>query len=691
MLSHRKGVLLDGIGSELVRSSAGGRRKTLSSWLGAAGDMTVTATGSSTARTLADWFQGMERGTVVPPLSDGYFTDRETNGDLANPFRIRDRVFIGDGADEDGTTVPATTWLSDDFEPYFARSAQLLVMSPSGGAGGVFATRTTDCYDGNPVWTTGEAVTAGAKRGYLNSAGARTIYTATTSGTTGATPPTHTTGSVSDGGVTWSYTQVAFRTPMSMASLAWNDAADGGAAWANYIEAVRGAGAGDTTVLEIDIQNAGSNVNIHPYSMFSSGLSVALWLACQQNVYGPAATNPSTAAIGIIGRAGEANYRFNKGIVFHSESLTDEGGGVYRAINLFEDCYITQYVSGGVVGSAINFTVSANNERVAQVFANRAIQFQCQGAVMGVFESSPAAGTAPENYVTLSAHAASDGLVQIRPAGATTDVKLSLRSKGAEDVHILREDSSTDTAPHVLSVKRRSTGTPATGIGAALTFDVETGVGNDEIGAIIEAVTTDVTSTSEDFDLVFKTMAAGATAAERARLNDRGLFVGSRALWRPIASSAVQIVRNSVNGAGDATETAQVTVAIPAGAMGANGRLRITFLGTCTNSANGKSWIIRYGASGAGTGGQAYYSVAATNQASTQVQLMIRNRNSASSQVGYSTAVAASFGQTTNAVKTSAINSAAATELVISNAWAGATSGEAMNVEDYLVEVLYQA
>lgn len=34
MLSHRKGVLLDGIGSELVRASTGGVRKTLSKWLG---------------------------------------------------------------------------------------------------------------------------------------------------------------------------------------------------------------------------------------------------------------------------------------------------------------------------------------------------------------------------------------------------------------------------------------------------------------------------------------------------------------------------------------------------------------------------------------------------------------------------------------------------------------------------------
>src|SRR6185436_6011021 len=48
-----------------------------------------------------------------------------------------------------------------------------------------------------------------------------------------------------------------------------------------------------------------------------------------------------------------------------------------------------------------------------------------------------------------------------------------------------------------------------------------------EEGAIIEAVTTDVTSTSEDFDLVFKTMAAGATATEKLRITSTGNLYGT--------------------------------------------------------------------------------------------------------------------------------------------------------------------
>lgn len=55
-------------------------------------------------------------------------------------------------------------------------------------------------------WASGESITAGNYR--FN--GIR-IYQATTSGTTGATAPTHSSGTASDGGVTWSYVNF-FRT-----------------------------------------------------------------------------------------------------------------------------------------------------------------------------------------------------------------------------------------------------------------------------------------------------------------------------------------------------------------------------------------------------------------------------------------------------------------------------------------------
>lgn len=87
---------------------------------------------------------------------------------------------------------------------------------------------------------------------------------------------------------------------------------------------------------------------------------------------------------------------------------------------------------------------------------------------------------------------------------------------------IPRDDAGTTTAPTLLRLQRTSSGTPANGIGAGIDFVVETAAGNNEIGAVIQTVTTDCTSTSEDFDLVVKLMKAGATAAEALRVSSAG-------------------------------------------------------------------------------------------------------------------------------------------------------------------------
>lgn len=89
-------------------------------------------------------------------------------------------------------------------------------------------------------------------------------------------------------------------------------------------------------------------------------------------------------------------------------------------------------------------------------------------------------------------------------------------------LHAVTSTATTNAVTQVLRVDSQSTGTPAAGIGVGIQFATETAANNTEIGATIEAITTDVTSASEDFDLSFKTMAAGATAAERMRLTSTG-------------------------------------------------------------------------------------------------------------------------------------------------------------------------
>lgn len=111
----------------------------------------------------------------------------------------------------------------------------------------------------------------------------------------------------------------------------------------------------------------------------------------------------------------------------------------------------------------------------------------------------------------------------IKPSGSGNVAPL-IQSIGVASIDILRDDSNNSSVQDVLRVMKRTTGSPGAGHGASIVFDVETASNNHEKGARIQAVTTDVTSTQEDFDFIFLLMEAGATAAERARLTSAGNF-----------------------------------------------------------------------------------------------------------------------------------------------------------------------
>jgi len=110
----------------------------------------------------------------------------------------------------------------------------------------------------------------------------------------------------------------------------------------------------------------------------------------------------------------------------------------------------------------------------------------------------------------------------ISAVGNDTNINIAIAPKGTGVTHAITETAATNTVIDVARIEARSSGTPAAGIGAGLLFAVETSASNFEIGARIEAVTTDVTATSEDFDVVIKSMAGGSAAAERARLTSTG-------------------------------------------------------------------------------------------------------------------------------------------------------------------------
>lgn len=129
------------------------------------------------------------------------------------------------------------------------------------------------------------------------------------------------------------------------------------------------------------------------------------------------------------------------------------------------------------------------------------------------------------------------GQKSIQAAGTATDIELLLASKGSGRitfgvsiggyVYPFGISNNTNTVNNVLRINHRTVNTPAAGIGVGIDFETQTTAGgNYEIGSTIESISTDVTVGSEDFDLVFKTMSAGAAAVEKFRVTSDGRLYG---------------------------------------------------------------------------------------------------------------------------------------------------------------------
>jgi hypothetical protein len=152
-------------------------------------------------------------------------------------------------------------------------------------------------------------------------------------------------------------------------------------------------------------------------------------------------------------------------------------------------------------------------------------------------------------------------------------------------------------------------------------------------------------------------------------------------VWHILAASAVAVPHT-----GNTNETALATIAIPAGAIGANGVVRITTSWIVTTSGNNKIMRVRMN----GISGTILQTTTQTTNISTQLLTHIKNRNSQSSQTtGFTQTSTAPYGASTAAVATAAIDTSAAVDLVLSGQLAD--GGDTVTLDSYMVELFYQA
>jgi hypothetical protein len=132
---------------------------------------------------------------------------------------------------------------------------------------------------------------------------------------------------------------------------------------------------------------------------------------------------------------------------------------------------------------------------------------------------------------------------------------------------------------------------------------------------------------------------------------------------------------------GTLTETVLATIAIPAGAIGVNGGIRVTSLWSYTNSADSKSLRSRFNGTNIGT------SFSVTTSAQMHHQFTLWNRGAANSQVA-TTPITASYGTSGNSPATSTIDTSASVSLTLTGQINANAGSNTITLESYTVEIM---
>lgn len=185
-------------------------------------------------------------------------------------------------------------------------------------------------------------------------------------------------------------------------------------------------------------------------------------------------------------------------------------------------------------------------------------------------------------------------------------------------------------------------------------------------------------------DRLLGRVSSGAGAAEEVTFTDAAQqlcddasfneMCATLGTWRVLAQSSV-----AASHTGNTSETTLASVVIPAGAMGPNGRVRITSLWSGTNSANAKTMRHKFG-------GVNYFAQNLTTQNGWRHENEIGNRNVANTQIGNGNNA---FGSMSVAPNSSAVDTSS--DVTIQFTGQLANAAETVTLESYLVELYHAA
>lgn len=328
---------------------------------------------------------GMSKPGDAIPSERGFWSDDPSG---ANIWRMRDRLLIGDGVDQDGKNIPSQkTWVGNSangYMTYFDSRSQVSIYSSKGAVAGAFASRSSDNTEIPGLNTIGVG-------SYVNNDNTDTVNKKSS----------------------WSY----------------------------YGHAVQTQPNGFTACMEVDVASTQALVKINPYLMGSSGSTVGHWVGVGgETAQSGITVQPCSAAIGIVSSATRnatagTGSLFDKGIVFMADALAGCDGvtGSATAISMARGHEIEwRYSAGaGATGGKIRSdnTNSATQTRI--IFGNSGLVFRSLKND-GVTENNLMLIVADQNAVNyLQVQGGATGTaVQISANGTDTDVDLKLGTKG---------------------------------------------------------------------------------------------------------------------------------------------------------------------------------------------------------------------------------------------------------------------
>lgn len=225
------------------------------------------------------------------------------------------------------------------------------------------------------------------------------------------------------------------------------------------------------------------------------------------------------------------------------------------------------------------------------------------------------------------------------------------------------------------TISRLNYGITASGQGLTITYRYGTGGVLGGTAFRDEYRTTDDWSNAAKHSTEYrKYTVLGGVEFESLRVNPRYVGYSDKPMSYNLAKSAVAVAHT-----GTVAKTVKVTVPVPASAIGPNGMIRFSILGSMTNNANGKTINVEFD-------GNQFYNITLTNQAAMQAIGFIRNRNSETSQVGFTNSTS---GIGAASIATAAVDTTVSKNLTIAITLANAA--DTFTIEAYDFDILYGA